>query len=258
MSYGDFNPYDSGEAELGSARGEERSSAPKWMGVLNIVFAALLMFCCISTALPMLQVFGQTGEFQEQFEAQRQEQIEQLEAEEEAAEDPAEKAELRQMREQLKKTELPDLSELAVVKDRRVFTFFATDVATSVLLNLLMLVAGIGLINYREWARQLALWVAGFKIARLAVVCVIMATFLAPLVAADFTDFYEKMLEMDPQAAPPQQIPRQQLEDAYRNGMAVWAGILFVLGVAYPVITLIVLNQSPARAACRPNASEGF
>lgn len=238
------------------------TQTPKILGVLHICFALLLMACVPCVAYfefipPLLSFAFQAEQARVDREIkERAVEIEKLEQQEKDAATAEEKAELKREREELAAAPPPE-NEMAGFADPRwrspkYMLHFGADLASSLVLNLLMFIAGIGLVRLRNWARILANWVAVLKIMRLAVVAASLVFVIAPFV-------------MELAATPPE--PRagapaeKQSPDAANLATALQsAGImitsaavgLLLLGSVYPVITLWLLNVPSVRAAFRP------
>ena len=68
------------------------------------------------------------------------------------------------------------------LQDPRYIGHFGIDLASNLILNLLMFIAGIGLIRVKEWGRTLGVWVAALKIVRLLALTASMIVVVVPFV----------------------------------------------------------------------------
>lgn len=232
------------------------STAPKTIGVLNIVFGSLMLLCGICTGLnlmaqstmgPMMQV--QQQQLQQAIEKDRQEQLQRLRDQENAAQDEQEKADLRAQQKALEMRPVPKMPDFTQwMRDSRILTYFAIDMGSGLFLNVLMIISGIGLLRLAEWGRVLALWVAGLKIVRLIALYSYYALVIVPVIVQQFTSMFREMFEEIARNAPPgQRIPQQaELNDmgtamgAMMTGMAV---VMILFGVIYPIVVLAILSR---------------
>ncbi len=83
--------------------------------------------------------------------------------------------------------------------------FIWLEFLTGLVLNLLMMTAGIGLVMRKGWSIRLGLSVAALKIVRLVLVCGYAAVVIVPKVAVGMTKF--QMQSMAQQLPPGQQMP---------------------------------------------------
>jgi hypothetical protein len=258
--------YDDGLQE--SLPPERPSSAPKTIGILNIIFASLLLLCGICSAIqsvgqaalePMMKQQQEQAQqqIQQNLEAQRQSELKALEDQEKRATTAQEKAAIQAERKALQAQPLPkapDMSKLmeGVIKDPTLMAYSITDVSTSIILNLLMLIAGIGLVGYKEWARVTALWVAGLKIIRLLALYGAFIALVAPVMTKKFVSFFEEFAQSVPQrgGGPNMQQMPQQVGMVYGVMFTIIGIAMIVLGSIYPLITLWVLTRRGAKAAC--------
>jgi hypothetical protein len=239
------------------------SSAPKTIGILNIIFAALLLLCGVCSGMnimmqsamgPMMAMHQQ--QFQQALEAERQEQIQRLQAQEQAAQDEQEKADLRAQQERLKAQPLPRMPNImGFMQDPLVQGYYIVDIFSGLLLNALLLISGIGLVGMKEWGRVTALWTAGLKIVRLVVLYGFFAVVGVPVIVQQFTAMFRQMLDEFGRMAPPgQKMPGPNELAQMGTGMGIMmtasAVAIIIFGVIYPVIMLIVLTRPNVKAAC--------
>jgi hypothetical protein len=142
------------------------------------------------------------------------------------------------------------------------------DAISGPVLNLALLVTGIGLLARKEWARRGAIGVAVLKVVRL----ILLNGLLALVVVPGLTDACDQIARtdlggevvkhvMDRQNASkgagaanaPQLTPAEliQLMRAFGYGAAF---MTLGAGIIYPVVALVVLTRPGARAACQRGA----
>lgn len=226
---------------------------PKVFGTLNIIFGLGLMACNLCYGFyGLIPAFMNTitdlprREAIEQREEARQE-LEQLKADERRVKDEEQKAEIARKRKPLEArlaAPPPPTVEHSAWKEPRYFIHFAADFITGELLNVLMLIAGIGLVRLARWGRTLAIWVAWFKIARLALLGLSMGLLVAPIVARGTA-------EMEAAAEAPGPKPAPNPEVAWWLGAtaAGWGIGLFLGGSIYPAVLIAMLGRPRVRAA---------
>jgi hypothetical protein len=244
-------------------------SACKTIGTLNIIFGALLLLmgvCCglqffvQSTFAPAIMA-QQQQQFKGAMEAARQQQIQRLKDEEKAAKSDKEKAEVEARRKKLEarpEAKMPDFSKMYGTDEPRVIGYWITDLASGVVLNLLMLIAGIGLVAVQEWGRKLGIWIAALKIVRLIALYGFNIIVIVPIVVERLTQGMKEMME-DAAAAqgggPP---PLAQMATVMGTFMTAMFVATAVLGAIYPVATLIVLTRPSVKAACTMPRSDDY
>jgi hypothetical protein len=222
---------------------------PKVFGILNIIFALGLMVCnlCYSfygllpsfmnaaTDLPRREAIEEREEARQQ--------LEQLKADERRVKDEEQKAEIARKRKPLE-TRLaappPPAVEHSAWKEPRYFIHFAADFITGELLNVLMLIAGIGLLRLSRWGRTLAIWVAWLKIARLALLGLSMALLVAPVVTRGTTEWE---VQDQPQAPGPKPAVTPQVAWQLGAAATAWGVGLFLAGSIYPVLMIVMLGR---------------
>jgi hypothetical protein len=233
-------------------------SSPKTIGILNIIFASLLLLCggCYATQImlqplmaPMMN--AQQQQMQAAVEAQRQAEIQKLQQQEKAAKTAQEKAQFQSRQNALAAQpvpKMPDMTKMYGMGDNRVRGYFLIDLLSMLPLNLVMLIAGIGLLNLKEWARATGIWVAALKIVRLIALYSFFILVIAPIWTRAMVDMVQEMVQAAPGGPNQQQVGT--LGTIYGVVMAVCGIAMMVLGSIYPAISLWVLSRPGTKAAC--------
>ncbi|MBX6315630.1 MAG: hypothetical protein IRY99_22360 [Isosphaeraceae bacterium] len=253
------------------AQPRPRPGLPKTIGILNIVFGALLLLCipCGAGYLALMANMGrlldyQNAEIQARIEAKRKARLDELAAREKAAASEEQKAQIRAERSKiLSEPGPPQVSTMNLeamtraLQDRRIIAYYLLDFGSGWLINLVMLVAGIGLVRLKEWGRRLALGVAAVKIARLVVVSIALVGYVVPI---SIETMRRGIIAMGQQAgaegggADPhheaEKMAAEFVQAMWRMNIAYTVGLL-VIGSIYPAVVLAVLTRPAARAACR-------
>lgn len=246
---------------------------PKVLGILNIVFASGLLICgiCSIAYFSMIPVFSSAmetmqKEAQAKQSADRKSVLDQFDEREEAAETDEAKAEIREQRKRFE-AETPAAKPVPVdfgmmgFDNARVRTYVWVEFLSGFVLNLLLLVAGIGLVMRRPWGIKLGLGVAALKIVRLVLVYGYAAIVIAPEVSQGMAKFQIKQMQTMAQQQgakpPPPELSVEMLTRIMTIWMTVCAVGMIMIGVIYPMISLWLLSRPSARAACldRPLAT---
>ena len=254
------NPY-AGSQEAANAVENLPSGVPHTLGILNIVFSIFLLLCiaCYGTQILVHGMLGSTfvanqQQFQKAMDAERQKEIDTLEnsAKNAATEEEAESLRAKKVvLENMPTPKMPDMSNMLGMKSPGVFAAYLFDCSTGLILNVFMLVSGIGLLKYRSWARKMALWVAGLKIIRLMIVGVLTIVLISPAVSEGMGEFVGEIAKASPQGPPPQQNQVEQMKTVYAWSTIISGGVLVVLGVIYPILSLRLLSRPQVIAACQ-------
>jgi len=262
------NPFDSPHS-AGSYMSPRvaNTSIPRTIGILNVVFGALLSLCG-------LFAFGQAAlmfamgpslnrmmtEVRTTFETQSDEseqKIQELLELEEAAESEEDRASLKAEREaaeveldQLKA--IPEafpgmVNPMTMISDPRIAVFGIVNEGTGLILNVLLVISGVGLIGFKEWARKLSLGVVGFKLVRLVVVTTYQILVIAPLMAAQMKGMMDAMAQQAGPGAPPMRGFGAMMTGMQSAGAVFW----LIGGSIYPIIVLVCLTRERVKAACQ-------
>ena len=142
-------------------------------------------------------------------------------------------------------------------------TYLRLDVLSGPVLNLLLVVSGIGLVLQQNWARVLGMAAAALKVLRLVALTALLVGAVIPRVGS----VLDELLTTDVgRQALTQAIEQQQARQGgapggpqpspeeftrlFRGAGNVFAIFLACLGSIYPIIALILLSRPGARAAC--------
>jgi uncharacterized protein YxeA len=241
---------------------------PKAVGWLNIALSLMLMGCgtcyiAYTVAIPGFDNFIREAQKQTKEDARkkRDNEIAALKKQQTQAATEQEKEEIG---DQIKAVpEAPDMPFLEIgakhfgLDNPRVLGHFAADASSGLLLNLLLLISGIGLVRCKEWGRKMAIGVAAAKILR-HVILSISAIFVMSPVLLGRTDafFKEQATARTAEAKATGEkttFSSEEAADLSRElRSAVYAAVAYILivGSVYPVLTLVVLTRPSAKAAC--------
>jgi hypothetical protein len=254
----------------------------KTIGILNILFGGLLLLCglgCVASSASAIlgttpmQIDPKTAQtVSDEFRNQR---IRDLSAREKAAKTDQDKERIAKELDDVRARHLKVEDEIDFPKVNAelawVRHYLLLDVLTGPILNLFLVVAGIGLILRQNWARVLGIVTATLKIVRLVALSAFLVGAVLPHVGAILdallkteagrqlvTQVIEQQQaqaqQADPLAGPPPQpMPQLDPKEAVRmmRGLSTVYAIFFVcVGSIYPIIVVILLTRPGARAAC--------
>jgi hypothetical protein len=238
---------------------------PKLLGILNIVFASGLLLCGLCSALyfALLPAFvAGMDQIQKNVEVKAKEsraaELRDLEEREKSAPNAQEKAEIEAQRKAVLDRPQPVMPKTMDLKamglgDSRVITFYTVDILSGLIMNLLLLSAGIGLVLRKSWGISLGVWTAGLKIVRLVALYGYFCLAIAPILAEGMTKVAVEAIVQQQQAAGrpmPGGPPVEILQKTYMIMSTLYAVGLIVFGSIYPAVSLWLLTRPGARAAC--------
>jgi hypothetical protein len=239
---------------------------PRSFGLMNIIFGVILIVYAIALALlfyimPVLSKPIQ-AQVQKQVAEQRskhQGKIASLKEKLKAAKNDDEKKDIEIELGALEADPVPDpaifddMMGLSVYTDYRIVIYQWADSSTGILLNLLMIIAGAGLLALAEWGRRLAIAVAWLKIARWILIVVVNLVLVIPVTTEKTQPTMAKIdaqisVKSGGRAATP--FPMRSLAQfqAVAGAVMVVAGAL--IASVYPAVSLWFLTRPRARAAC--------
>jgi ABC-type multidrug transport system fused ATPase/permease subunit len=255
-----MNPFSSG-SEQGSAQPVvvRPTSVPRVLGIMSIVFAVLLLllaFFSLAQALmgPFFATMSQTtnASINKRLDQKQKTELEALEAEEAAAETEEEKELIRQKKDQIQSAPrlfTPDVSKMMPTSNPKVMIYTLVDASVGLLLNLLLLGAGIGLLQYREWGRKLTLWTSSAKLLAGSLSTAYYVVAVTPIIAQMMSEWMHDMAAQQGNPPPP----------GMQMGMAMmysaWGIILWIFGSIYPIVCLWMLTRPNVRLSCQYRAA---
>lgn len=237
---------------------EPHTSTVRTFGVLNIVFSLLIGCMCLYTlgigvVMPYIaaSVEKASDDIQQKQDEIKQEELAALDEQIENAETEEEKELLRSQREQVatvQEVQIPNM--FSAMSNPKLLAYFIVDGTTGLLLNTLMLISGIGLLYRKEWARKLALWVAGLKIVRQIILQLVNIAVIVPIQMDAAKQMFEQMNQNGPPAPP---VDMAGIQGIMYTAMAVFT---LVIGCMYPALTLWFLSRPGAKVVCSPEYEE--
>jgi hypothetical protein len=241
---------------------------PRAFGLMNIIFGSLMLlvgagsavwFFLAPTVSKWIQVEVKKG--QDSRKSEHDAKLAELKRREAAAKTEEEKQAVQDERTILEEDAEPDISGMddlfgvKILSDRRIVAYTVSELAAGILLNVFMIISGVGLMALAEWGRRMAIWVDWLKIARWVAMTVVTMVLILPITL----ETTRKAIQLQFQAqakmkaggkAAPMLIASGQMSRVMAIASAV--AIVFQAAVAsvYPALSLWFLTRAPARAAC--------
>jgi hypothetical protein len=128
--------------------------------------------------------------------------------------------------------------------------YFVSDLVTGLLLNVAMFASGIGLVALKGWGRALAQWVNMIKLGRLVLLYgILMPLVVVPLLRQNMIEAMQGMKNAGDVA---------EGSMAMGYGMIATSLMVLVLGLIYPLLSLILLSRPGVKLACGGAEPERF
>lgn len=241
---------------------------PKTLGILNVIFAVLLILfgLCIGGVTLLAPAFTQIAQKAQedqkaQTEAQKVKQLKTLEDRAKDATTDEEKATIAKEREAVANSPAPVVPNFAqgteILKDPRVLGFTVAQVVSGLVLHIVLLVAGVGLIRLTPWGRTLGRWWAGLQVVQLLILAAINFSLIVPIQQeAQAANIAELKKQAEGPNPPPGAAVGQQIAESSVKLAPAIAAVQLIAGLTYPIICLVLLRGAGARAACavRPSS----
>ncbi len=239
---------------------------PRSFGLMNIAFGTILLLC--GAAQVALTIYAPVfmGWFENQArkqleaqEARRASKIAELDEKVKAAKTEEEKADLQIELQALqsKPRVSPNLFDEAkkLQHDLRIVIYTYAEMSAGIVLNILMIVSGVGLVVMAEWSRRLAIATAWLKIARWVAIAAATAFVITPVTTRAMQPTLSNIQMQTVQAGGG--------ATSFSMGLAQFSAVINVVAAVgiglvasvYPVCVIWFLTRPQARAACLPATS---
>ena len=132
-------------------------------------------------------------------------------------------------------------------------SYTIADAGTGLVLNLMMMAAGIGLVRRKSWGVSLGIATAWGKIVRLIALYSYFALAVVPILSQQMGQLVGEMMAQQQQAIGrpmPPGMDTAMLVKIYFITYTITAVAMILLGSIYPAISLWLLYKPAARAAC--------
>jgi hypothetical protein len=259
---------------------------PRTFGMMNLVFGILL--CLMGAGYLVLYIVSprfqkqlsvRINQEQEAEKTVRTKKLVEIKAKETAAKAKEEAAKTKEdiekakeqlasiteEREELENNNDPDLSALTdlmgwnIMSDIRLAIYYLTEVISGMLINVLMVISGVGLLGLAEWGRRLALGVAWLKILRWLAMTIVTMVLIVPIVAEKMDKVFNQIqVQAQKSSGGPVKTPIVGMGQLIAIFSAVAVVFSAIVASIYPGISLWLLTRPPTRAACmqRPKPAE--
>ena len=254
--FGPHQPSAASSAGPFSPQRPREVAIPKTLGILNLIFGVIFMLAGAGTAIQYLvmPMFGEVMEAQQQqmtkaIELQQDSAVQKLLEEQKAAASEDEKAVIQTQIDQVQNQPTfttPNMAGMMGMNDRRVIIWGVVNSLTGALLNLLMIISGVGLLLLRGWGRSLALWAAGLKIVRLIAGQSYYCFVCVPVRAESMMGFMD---QVGAQAGPSQAQPPVEMGMMFAGRYWAQAVGFALFASIYPIVCLVLLTRSRVKAA---------
>jgi len=141
---------------------------------------------------------------------------------------------------------------MSVGTDIRILIYTWTELASGILLNVLMIIAGAGLLALAEWARRMAIGVAWLKIAKWVAVVVVTMGLVIPVTTEKMQKMFTKIEAQTKTKTGrgPNVFPMGGLAQFTAVMSAVTSVGMALVASIYPALTIWFMTRPRARAAC--------
>ncbi|MBY0397982.1 MAG: hypothetical protein K2X91_16150, partial [Thermoleophilia bacterium] len=237
---------------------------PRLLGIVNFLISSQILVCGLGMAsylavLPLVAEVTQSivDEAGRAEDKKKEAALAGLDAEIKAAKTDVEKAVLAERRKAVEsrpRMMMPTMDFSAMgLTDRRVIAWSWAEVISGIVVNVLMLVSGVGLMSWKKWAWTMGVWTGWLKILRLLVLYGIFIAVVSPVMSQGMAKMATDMIAQQQAAlgggggAPP---PTQMLTQIYSVMNAAIGVMMIVGGAIYPAILLWLLHRPPVKSAC--------
>ena len=219
-------------------------------GLMNIIFGSLLLLFAVGSAvawvvMPTFQKQMMAGIEKQQAErkAEREAKLAELKSKEAAAKTKEEKDALKDERDAIEKRVEPDLSAMSditgfnIYSDKRILVYYIAEISAAIILNVVLIISGVGLLRLADWGRRMAIGVEWLKILRWLAMTIVTFVLILPITLELTQKAFEKM---------DQQIRAQSGGRAGPIPLSSLAPMSVVFGGAVTVFSAVVSSVYPA------------
>jgi hypothetical protein len=241
---------------------------PRTFGIMNLCFGILMLlvgagYLAMTIVAPYFQkqLVIQVEQQQSKSKAERDAKVTELKAKEEAAKTQEEKDTLKDERVAVESNVEPDLSAMNEVmgwnifSDMRLAIYSFSEMISGMILNVVMAIAGVGLLGLAEWGRRLAVTVSWLKIVRWIAMIVVTLVLILPITVQKvqkMTDSIQTQVQAQAKSGgrPAPAMPMLNLSMFTSIAGAVAMIFTALIASIYPALSIWFLTRPPARAAC--------
>ncbi|MCS6858883.1 MAG: hypothetical protein NZT92_01025 [Abditibacteriales bacterium] len=233
------------------------------VAVINIILGVLCSCSSLSmTATPAIMSAYQQSmtpmmkQVKQQFEADKRREIARLRAERQQATTAEERQQIDEKIKTWQAMKTPDMRKFfGLFTAPQVATFYVVTGIIGCLLNLLLLIAGIGLFPLAEWARKLSIAASVMGIIFTLTSNAFNVFVITPTMAPSLQAMMTEIQKMSPPGQPPS--PGTNMGAMMQVWTALWSGIYCLLLCGWLVAVIVILSNRRVRdtfraAAARP------
>ncbi len=234
---------------------------PRLLGIFSVVFATGLLLggICMGgyvAIMPLVSGLMQSTQSRvsAQLEASRKAELNALAEREKKAKTDDEKIDLAAERKVIETRPLAPMNGMMDVNrvqmgDPSFLRYSWADVVSGIVLNVLLLISGIGLLSWRPWARRLAVWTAALKIVRLVGLYGFFIIVIVPPYCQKLGKAVDAMMQTTGLKSSPF-MNAQALIKVYTVMYSAMGLGVMLLGVIFPAILLWFLTRPAVKSAC--------
>lgn len=239
-------------------------------GILNIIFAVVLIFFAYSSAFMLM--FAPAGAavmkawqkgMERQIRLENTRQIQRLEKLVEAARTDVKRAQHQARLDQVKAQPVMNFASMSMgfeqLEDKSIRNYSLVEAGLGAVMNIVMLVAGFGLLQLKDWGRQISIWLSGVKLVWIFVALIYMVVVIFPLQARLTQKQLQDTMVMQTKGggrAAVSPVNPQQMSQFVMASSTASAVFGVLIAATYPVLSIWMLSRPPVRAACRSPKSD--
>lgn len=239
---------------------------PRLLGIVNLLFASQILVCGLFMAAYVISLplwagamKNLTEQVKQQAESKKQAEIAAIDASIAAATTDEEKATLADRRKAVDERPaagipgMVDFNKMGF-DDPTVIGWTWAEVVSGLILNVMMMVSGVGLMNWKRWGWSLGVWTAWLKILRLIVVYALFIVLVVPPMSKALGDMVgEMMAQQQVGVGKAGGAPSADMFTKIYSVSYSAMGVGMILGgVIYPTILLWLLSKPGVKMACSP------
>jgi hypothetical protein len=236
---------------------------PKTFGILNIIFGVVLMLAgfCLSgftMVMPMALEMAEKEQKTQQAKADAdyKAKLKEIDDRLTAAKTDDEKKTIQVEKDTAVASPPPTPPDISAItgmyKNPTIMGFTLGFYGSGAIMNLFLLISGIGLVRLKPWGRSMAVGLASIQILRIVGLLAVYLVVVQPVYIVEFNKMMTAFAN-DPQLKNAPGNVGQSLEMA--KAMTSMGGIFAVGGaivaMIYPILTIILLSTKGAKAACQ-------
>ncbi len=233
------------------------------LGIFNTLFAAEILLCglCMCgytatipfTSKVMTSMGAQIDQQNAKLRANQLSAIEQMEKDAKTEQQKIDAAAKRLEFEKRPKTSFGSIMDFNKVTmgDSKLMIWSWAELFTGIVLNLAMMISGIGLMHWKPWSRSVAVWTALAKIVRLVLLYGFFILMIVPALSQRIGQMVADMMEQQGTPMPAGGVnPGEFMGKLYTITYSGFGLGFMLCGLVYPVLLLWWLTRPGVKSAC--------